>query len=122
MASQIHYAAASAPVPTEPAAQPASRRQMRPMTQADAQQWDTNIRQVWDASLGRYRSVRGDGEIVEACVSRDEQRRMMKQASTYVSNGANVGLPAPVSAQQTVSRQYTGKDLWPSQHPWWGMK
>ena len=72
------------------------------------------IHSVFDPSLGVYRSVRESGEVVEQCVSRAEQQRMMQAKARVVQ-----GVTAPPSQGSTT---YTGRDKFPSQHPWFGFK
>ena len=66
---------------------------------------------VYDATLGVHRSVRESGEVVEQCVSRGEQQRLMHAKARHVGPS---GPPPPET--------YTGKDKFPSQHPWHGYK
>ena len=70
------------------------------------------IHRVWDASLGCYRSVRESGEVVEQSVSRTQQQAMMRAKARVVPQGPAAHQPAT----------YTGKDKFPSQHPWFGFK
>uniref|UniRef100_A0A7S0RCW2 ADP-ribosylation factor-like protein 6-interacting protein 4 n=1 Tax=Pyramimonas obovata TaxID=1411642 RepID=A0A7S0RCW2_9CHLO len=87
------------------AREPPRRVMTAPMTQEAAAKAAARIERVWDPELGRMRAVRGDGQIVEECVSQQEQRRIMSASANHVS-----------------VRQYTGKDKFPSQHPWFGYK
>ena len=64
----------------------------------------------YDASLGVHRSVRESGEVVEQCVSRSEQQRLMHAKARHVG------------PSRPPSDTYTGRDKFPSQHPWYGYK
>ena len=70
------------------------------------------IQRVWDPSLGVYRSVRLSGEVVEESVSRGEQQRLMAAKARHVGP---VGPP-------TAAQSFTGREKFPSQHPWFGYK
>ncbi|KAK3242234.1 hypothetical protein CYMTET_48066 [Cymbomonas tetramitiformis] len=79
----VSQATSSTPANSAPAAprlcssEVPSRRPMGPATQATAEKTAAEVTKVYDAELGRYRLVRGDGQIVEQCVSRQEQQRIM---------------------------------------------
>mmetsp|Transcript_44218 Transcript_44218/g.84552 ORF Transcript_44218/g.84552 Transcript_44218/m.84552 type:complete len:200 (-) Transcript_44218:358-957(-) len=76
-----------------------------PCTQAEANSAAKTITKFWDPELGRMRSRSGTGEIVEECVSRRQQQQIMHSTALHVA-----------------VRQYTGKEKFPSQHPWFGYK
>ena len=63
---------------------------------------------------GRTRLVKGDGEIIEAIVSKQEQQRMRQYASRVPSSAV------VAATQPAVAQHWTGKTKWPSQHPWFG--
>eukprot|EP00976_Prorocentrum_cordatum_P081593 1184473-Prorocentrum_minimum.AAC.1 len=104
---------------SNPIDEPPRRTMMAPMTQEAAAKAASRIErtpdpgprtpgppdEVWDAELGRMRAVRGDGQIVEECVSKHEQRRIMTASANHIS-----------------VKQYTGKEKFPTQHPWFGYK
>lgn len=50
------------------------RRAMVPMTRAEAEVGQDKITNVWDEDTGRWRLIRGDGEIIERIVSQAEHR------------------------------------------------
>eukprot|EP00192_Tetraselmis_astigmatica_P020321 CAMPEP_0117662200 /NCGR_PEP_ID=MMETSP0804-20121206/7930_1 /TAXON_ID=1074897 /ORGANISM="Tetraselmis astigmatica, Strain CCMP880" /LENGTH=190 /DNA_ID=CAMNT_0005469091 /DNA_START=747 /DNA_END=1316 /DNA_ORIENTATION=+ len=52
-----------------------------PMTAADHIREKERVREVYEPETGRVRLVKGDGEIVEQIVSRDEQQRIRNTAS-----------------------------------------
>jgi hypothetical protein len=71
------------------------------------------IHRVFDASLGVHRSVRGSGEVVEESVSRGEQQALMRAKARAVPTVGPAAHPPET---------YTGRDKFPSQHPWHGYK
>ena len=102
--------AAAAEPPREP-----PRRVMgaqRPEDAAAERERLQQIQRVWDPSLGVYRSVRLSGEVVEESVSRGEQQRLMAAKARHVGP---VGPP-------TAAQSFTGREKFPSQHPWFGYK
>lgn len=90
----------------------------RPEDAAAEAERGQRIATCWDASLGVYRSVRENGEVVEQCVSRQEQLRMQHVKARVVPRGP---LPQPAPGD-SLAEGYTGKDKFPSQHPWFGYK
>jgi len=68
------------------------------------------LREEWDPERGTLRLVRGDGEIVERCVSKKQQEALRKTATQN-------------SSQWVGDRaQYTGRDKFPTQNPIYGYK
>ena len=106
--------------PAAPAAAPAKvvAGAMRPEEAAVAQEAAQRVTRVFDPSLGVWRMVRSGGEVLESCVSRQEQRQLMaakaRTVQPSVSAAPSVGPQGPES--------YTGRDKFPSQHPWFGDK
>ena len=84
----------------------------RPENAAAERERLQQIQRVWDPSLGVYRSVRLSGEVVEDSVSRGEQQRLMAAKARHVGP---VGPP-------TAAQSFTGREKFPSQHPWFGYK
>eukprot|EP01083_Nonionella_stella_P149131 473213_1 len=85
-----------------------SRRYMVPMTPAEAtrhSESEKRVRQVFDEDTGRYRLVRGNGEIIEQIVSKEAQKTIQKRSTHWIPRGS-----------------YTGKSQFPSEHPCFGMK
>ena len=71
------------------------------------------------------RLVKESGEVVEESVSRDEQRRLMATKATHVPSIGPSGPPRAVKgppAAPTASGSFTGREKFPSQHPWFGYK
>ena len=62
-------------------AKEARRRAMTPMTQAEYQEHRSRITEVYDEASGRYRLVRGDGEILERIVSRQQHEQINRSAT-----------------------------------------
>eukprot|EP00965_Chrysotila_dentata_P061734 2044898-Pleurochrysis_carterae.AAC.3 len=73
------------------------------------------ISRQFDPSLGVYRRVRASGEIVEHSVSRAEQEQLMRSKARMVPQRGPA--PMPIAAQN-----FTGREKFPSQHPWHGYK
>eukprot|EP00472_Partenskyella_glossopodia_P014787 CAMPEP_0197515140 /NCGR_PEP_ID=MMETSP1318-20131121/354_1 /TAXON_ID=552666 /ORGANISM="Partenskyella glossopodia, Strain RCC365" /LENGTH=175 /DNA_ID=CAMNT_0043063423 /DNA_START=211 /DNA_END=738 /DNA_ORIENTATION=- len=101
---------ATAPPPTGPTRAATSKKRkvygmMRPEEAKMIEEEGQKIRRVWDPDLGVHRLQRLNGEIVEECVSYAQQRNLIVQKSRYIS-----------------PKQYTGKDKFPSEHPWFGYK
>ncbi len=69
------------------------------------------IHRVFDPSLGVTRSVRASGEVVEEAVSRAEQQALMRAKAR-----------GPAAMPPTDQSGYTGREKFPSQHPWFGYK
>eukprot|EP00873_Tetraselmis_striata_P002162 jgi/Tetstr1/422426/TSEL_013264.t1 len=83
-----------------------------PMTAEQHQRDAERVRKVYEPETGRVRLVKGSGEIVEQIVSREEQEAIRKRA-TMTSTSAS-GL--------TQRDKWTGREQFPSQHPWFGYK
>ena len=62
----------------EEAANPSRSKQMVLMTRDEYEKQQNTVRKVYDAESGRYRLVRGTGEIIERIVSRSEHERINK--------------------------------------------
>lgn len=60
--------------------EPPSRR-MVPMTREEYEKQQNTVREVFDPESGRYRLVRGTGEIIERIVSRSDHERINKTAT-----------------------------------------
>ena len=58
-----------------------SRAMMVPMSKAEYDKQQSQVRQVYDPESGRYRMVRGTGEIIESIVSRADHQRINQQAT-----------------------------------------
>lgn len=54
---------------------------MAPMTREQYEAKRSEIREEYDAETGRYRLVRGTGEVLERIVSRDEHLAINRQAT-----------------------------------------
>ncbi|XP_068623658.1 ADP-ribosylation factor-like protein 6-interacting protein 4 [Battus philenor] len=54
---------------------------MAPMTKEEWEQRQSVIRRVLDEETGRYRLIKGDGEVLEEIVSRDRHKEINKQAT-----------------------------------------
>eukprot|EP00123_Amoebidium_parasiticum_P000997 comp11958_c0_seq1/m.6642 comp11958_c0_seq1/g.6642 ORF comp11958_c0_seq1/g.6642 comp11958_c0_seq1/m.6642 type:complete len:192 (-) comp11958_c0_seq1:417-992(-) len=59
----------------------AKRKRMAPMSFNDYQQKESELRRVFDEDTGRWRLVRGSGEIVEEIVSKEQQKKINKMAT-----------------------------------------
>ena len=59
--------------------------------------------------------------MLESSVSRDEQRRLMGTKARHVQPIGPSGPPRP-QAGPSAGDSYTGRDKFPSQHPWFGYK
>ena len=59
----------------------AKAKMMMPMSQEEHQARQSIVREVYDPETGRTRLVRGDGEIIERIVSRDEHAAINRQAT-----------------------------------------
>lgn len=57
------------------------RAMMVPMSKAEYDKQQSQVRQVYDEETGRYRMVRGTGEIIESIVSRADHQRINQQAT-----------------------------------------
>lgn len=56
-------------------------RAMAPMTKEEWEKRQSVIRRVYDEETGRRRLIKGDGEIVEEIVSREQHREINRQAT-----------------------------------------
>lgn len=103
--------------PAAPAAAPAKvvAGAMRPEEAAVAQEAAQRVTRVFDPILGVWRMVRSGGEVLESCVSRQEQRQLMAAKARTVQ-------PSVSAAPSVGQESYTGRDKFPSQHPWFGYK
>ncbi|XP_063627679.1 ADP-ribosylation factor-like protein 6-interacting protein 4 [Cydia splendana] len=54
---------------------------MAPMTKEEWEQKQSVVRRVLDEDSGRYRLIKGDGEVLEEIVSRDRHRQINRQAT-----------------------------------------
>jgi glutamate synthase domain-containing protein 2 len=97
------------------------------MSRAEAEAAAAVTRRVFEPETGRTRLVKASGEIVEEIVSKRRQSEIRHRASTTPAAAAAAARTLSGSdggsggAPQTV-RQYTGRDKFPTQHPWFGMK
>ncbi|XP_014254173.1 ADP-ribosylation factor-like protein 6-interacting protein 4 [Cimex lectularius] len=73
------------------------KKSFAPMTKEDWEKKQSVVRKVYDEQSGRYRLVKGDGEIIEEIVSKDRHKEINKQATqgdgeyfqSVISKGAN---------------------------------
>ncbi|CAK1579626.1 unnamed protein product [Parnassius mnemosyne] len=54
---------------------------MAPMTKEEWEQRQSVVRRVMDEETGRYRLIKGDGEVLEEIVSRDRHKQINQQAT-----------------------------------------
>lgn len=54
---------------------------MAPMTKEEWEKKQNVIRKVYDEETGRYRLIKGDGEVIEEIVSRERHKEINKQAT-----------------------------------------
>ncbi|EFN84594.1 ADP-ribosylation factor-like protein 6-interacting protein 4 [Harpegnathos saltator] len=54
---------------------------MAPMTKEEWEKRQSIVRKVYDKETGRYRLIKGDGEVLEEIVSRDHHREINRQAT-----------------------------------------
>ena len=66
------------------------------------------VQRVYDPSLGVERLVRLSGEVVEESISQREQQRRAHAKARHVGTA--------------TASSYTGREHFPSQHPWFGYK
>lgn len=52
-----------------------------PMTREDWEKQESVLRRVYDQESGRHRLIKGSGEVMEECVSRDRHRAINKAAT-----------------------------------------
>jgi Nuclear RNA-splicing-associated protein len=63
------------------ATSPNKPRNMAPMSQHEYDALQSQVRQVYDPESGRYRMIRGTGEVIECIVSRSEHEAINRQAT-----------------------------------------
>ncbi|CAH1635822.1 unnamed protein product [Spodoptera littoralis] len=54
---------------------------MAPMTKEEWEKRQSVVRKVLDEETGRYRLIKGDGEVLEEIVSRDRHKQINRQAT-----------------------------------------
>ena len=54
---------------------------MAPKSREEYEAEQSRVREVYDPESGRYRLVRGSGEIIERIVSRQDHQRINQQAT-----------------------------------------
>merc|ERR1719356_647460 len=59
----------------------ANMKRMVPMTKEEWEKQQSVVRRVYDEDTGRVRLVKGSGEILEECVSKERQQAINKQAA-----------------------------------------
>jgi len=59
----------------------ANMKRMVPMTKEEWEKQQSVVRRVYDEDTGRVRLVKGSGEILEECVSKERQQAINKQAT-----------------------------------------
>ena len=59
----------------------AARSKRAPMTKEAYEKQQSEVRREYDEDTGRVRLVKGTGEILEECVSRERQREINKAAT-----------------------------------------
>lgn len=57
------------------------QRSLGPMTKEQYEKKQSTIRRIFDEDTGRYRLIKGDGEIVEEIVSKERQQQINKIAT-----------------------------------------
>uniref|UniRef100_A0A2A4J5C7 ADP-ribosylation factor-like protein 6-interacting protein 4 n=1 Tax=Heliothis virescens TaxID=7102 RepID=A0A2A4J5C7_HELVI len=70
--------AASADIPLELMEK---SKAMAPMTKEEWEKRQSVVRKVLDEESGRYRLIKGDGEVLEEIVSRDRHKQINRQAT-----------------------------------------
>lgn len=75
------------------------KRSMAPMTKEEYEKQQSTIREVYDPQSGRYRLVRGTGEIIERIVSRNDHQRINQIATR------NDGLSFSMNISNEASRR-----------------
>merc|ERR1712183_138682 len=65
----------------------ADRKRMVPMTKEEWEKQQSVVKRVYDEDTGRIRLVKGSGEILEECVSKERQQAINKQAT--LADGQN---------------------------------
>ncbi|KAJ8719177.1 hypothetical protein PYW07_016733 [Mythimna separata] len=76
--SNAKEAAASADIPLELMEK---SKAMAPMTKEEWEKRQSVVRKVLDEESGRYRLIKGDGEVLEEIVSRDRHKQINRQAT-----------------------------------------
>lgn len=94
----------------------AGRPSIVPMSQEEAAAAAAVTRRVFEPETGRTRLMKASGEIVEEMVSKRRQNEIRHHASTRPSAAGDT------RRTPRMVQQYTGRDKFPSQHPWFGMK
>ncbi|KAL1122150.1 hypothetical protein AAG570_003555 [Ranatra chinensis] len=56
-------------------------KRMAPMTKEEWEKKQSEVRRVLDNETGRYRMIRGDGEVLEEIVSKDRHKEINRQAT-----------------------------------------
>jgi hypothetical protein len=90
------------PIATEPARSQAKvqTEAKGPMTQAQYLQLQSQIREVVDPATGRVRLVRGNGEIIERIVTKNEHQRL----NALATRGDGDGYAKEVARQAMLRR------------------
>jgi len=81
----------------------AARSKMAPMTK---EMWDKQqsvVRKVYDEDTGRTRLVKGDGEILEECVSASRHKEINKQATEGDGQSFQNSLNAKILSTSNVT-------------------
>ena len=60
---------------------PEPSRSLAPMTKEEWEKRQSVVRRVLDEDTGRMRLIKGDGEVIEECVSRSRQKEINRQAT-----------------------------------------
>uniref|UniRef100_A0A6M2DGT4 ADP-ribosylation factor-like protein 6-interacting protein 4 n=1 Tax=Xenopsylla cheopis TaxID=163159 RepID=A0A6M2DGT4_XENCH len=60
-----------------------SSKMMRPQTQEEWEKSQNKIKKVLDPETGRYRLIKGDGEVLEEIVSRAQHKEINKKATAF---------------------------------------
>ena len=60
---------------------PELSRSLAPMTKEEWEKRQSVVRRVLDEDTGRMRLIKGDGEVIEECVSRSQQKEINRQAT-----------------------------------------
>ncbi|KOB77854.1 ADP-ribosylation factor-like protein 6-interacting protein 4 [Operophtera brumata] len=72
-------------------------RAMAPMTKEEWEKRQSVVRRVLDEDTGRYRLIKGDGEVLEEIVSRDRHKEINRKANS--ADGA-------FFQSQTIDKKY----------------
>lgn len=76
----------------------AASRSMAPMSREEYEAQRSVIREVFDPDTGRTRLVRGDGEILERIVSREDHARINRMATAGDGRSFSVGVSAAAAS------------------------